>query len=257
MFITVSSKCKIYYLDLGKSSENRFPIIFLHGWGLEGRTFLPSLRRLSQNRRVISPDLPGFGQTKCNLDDYRPEEKITDLISDLGLEKVHLIGHSIGGGVCIRICDLIPEKVLSLMLIDSSGIPFGSFENLISRRLLKLSEQFVVQALLSPMYNLLFLKSMAYNLLFNRKSIFHALVMPIHDDIFSIAQQIEQKTMIIWGEKDRTTPLEMGFTLSQYIPKSDLEVMCGPYYHEWSVLYPRKFAAIINDFINRIERGIG
>jgi pimeloyl-ACP methyl ester carboxylesterase len=254
---TADANCNIHYLDLGEASGKAAAILFLHGWGLEGQTFLPSLRLLAQDRRVIAPDLPGFGRTKCAIDEWDYDRLATSmvrLILDLGLQRVHLIGHSLGAATCIKICTLLPENVLSLILVDSAGIPFGSYRNLVFRRLLGLSEQFIVQFILSPRYSLLYFRAFAYNLIFNLTSSFNAVDMPLYGDLRQTARQVKHRTLIVWGEKDRTTPVEMGHALSQQLQNSRLEVVHGNYYHEWSILYPREFAKIARDFINQIEQ---
>jgi pimeloyl-ACP methyl ester carboxylesterase len=254
----LEKNCKIHYLDLGDSSDNHFPIIFLHGWGLEGRTFLPALRILAKNRRVISPDLPGFGRTHCNVNHWNYDkfaETITNLIIQLGIEKVHLIGHSLGAGICMKVCVLIPDRVSSLILLDSSGIPIYPFRNGSIRSLIGLLEQFTIQWYFSPKYSLLWMRSMVYNFLLHPFGMLRALAMSLFFDIRPLADQIQQRTLIVWGERDRTMPLEMGITLSQHLKDSHFRVLKKHYYHEWSVIYPSKFAEIASEFLAEIEQG--
>jgi pimeloyl-ACP methyl ester carboxylesterase len=247
---------QLHYLDSGTAPEKRAGIVFLHGWGTEARTFLPSLRILANKRRVVAPDLPGFGQTKWSLPHWDYDESarvIQAMILYLGLEHVHLVGHSIGAGICMRLSIRLPDRVVSLTLVDSAGIPFGSFSNLVTRRLIRQWRQAVAQSITSPKLSLRFMRSMLYNFSVNRKSIVQALDMPIKDDIRTTANQIQHPTLILWGERDRTTPLDMGRTLARHIRASRLVVVPGPYYHDWSMLHPAKFAQLVGEFIDGCE----
>jgi pimeloyl-ACP methyl ester carboxylesterase len=249
--------CSIHYLDAGASTPERRPLIFLHGWGLEAQTFAPSLRLFAQERRAVYVDLPGFGRSRCRPAgwDYASSARIiARLVGELGLGQVHLAGHSIGAGVCIQLCAMYPELVLSLTLVDSAGLPFGSLNKLAFSRLPILTEQFVVQSVLSPRGNFRFVQSMTYNLLFNTRTIFQALNMPIADDLRATLRAIHHPTLILWGEKDRTTPLPMAHTFASLLPQARLEVVPGWAYHEWSILYPHQLHARVSAFLGALEQ---
>ena len=103
------------------------PVVILHGWGLAHHAYKGAIQRLvAQGCRVYAPAQPGFGGTadlpkrEFSLAGYaRWVERFLEAVHlD---EPVFLIGHSFGGGVAIRFAHDYPERVRSLVLVNSIG----------------------------------------------------------------------------------------------------------------------------------------
>ena len=100
------------------------PLLLLHGLGATKASFLPTVAALAGDYRVIAADLPGFG------DSHKPFPAPYDapflarsalrLLDTLGLERVHLAGHSLGGRVALELGFRHPERLRSLTLITPS-----------------------------------------------------------------------------------------------------------------------------------------
>jgi len=103
------------------------PILFLHGWGLSGRTYRSALKRLlAQGFRVWAPALPGFGGSAGLVagDDRLAQYAawVDEFCTTVGIdEAVVLMGHSFGGGVAIQTAHDFPERVRGLVLVNSIG----------------------------------------------------------------------------------------------------------------------------------------
>ncbi|MPY77370.1 MAG: alpha/beta fold hydrolase [Actinophytocola sp.] len=102
------------------------PVLFLHGWGLSGRTYEPALRRLiAAGRRVYAPSLPGFGGTaplEVDLSIASYAAWVADYIRDAGIDgPIDVIGHSFGGGIAIRVAHDAPDLVGRLVLVNAIG----------------------------------------------------------------------------------------------------------------------------------------
>ncbi|WP_051399444.1 alpha/beta fold hydrolase [Haloechinothrix halophila] len=103
------------------------PVLFLHGWGLSGRSYEPALRRLlAAGRRVYAPSLPGFGGTApleredLSLGSYAAW--VADYVRDVGIETpIDVLGHSFGGGVGVRLAHDAPDLVERLILVNAIG----------------------------------------------------------------------------------------------------------------------------------------
>jgi pimeloyl-ACP methyl ester carboxylesterase len=107
------------YLEAGRG----FPVILLHGLGATNASFLPTFSDLSRDHRVIAPDLPGFGDSSKPLRTYNARffgRWLVDLLDALGLERVHLIGNSMGGRVAIEAGLEAPDRVDRLALLAPS-----------------------------------------------------------------------------------------------------------------------------------------
>lgn len=118
------------YHDLGPRNAAT-PLLLLHGSGpgvsawANWRTVLPALAR---ERRVIAPDIVGFGFTE------RPDgfvfgqegwvDHVLGLLDELGLDRVSIIGNSFGGALALWLAHRHPERVERLVLMGSVGVDF-------------------------------------------------------------------------------------------------------------------------------------
>ena len=103
------------------------PVVFLHGWALAQHTYRNVVERIAaQGCRVIAPSMPGFGGTgdlpdsQFSLTGYG--QWVADLLEALEVdEPAVVVGHSFGGGVAIRLAHDHPQRVRSLVLVNSIG----------------------------------------------------------------------------------------------------------------------------------------
>jgi pimeloyl-ACP methyl ester carboxylesterase len=102
-------------------------LVFLHGWGLNHRTYRRALKGLvRKGMRVYAPALPGFGGTAAlprgefSLAGYA--QWVVAFLDAVGIDQaVTLVGHSFGGGVTIQTAHDAPARVSRLVLINSIG----------------------------------------------------------------------------------------------------------------------------------------
>lgn len=97
------------------------PILLIHGWGNSGAYWARTAEKLSATTQVIVPDLPGTGRSMpvvgaLNL--YEQVSTLVWLLDELGLEKVYVVGHSMGSAMSILLTDARPHLVDRLVLIS-------------------------------------------------------------------------------------------------------------------------------------------
>ena len=100
------------------------PVLAIHGLGATKGSFLPTVVALADRFRVIAADLPGFGDSDKPIGvRYDPgyfADTIIDLLDALGLDRVHLIGNSLGGRIALEIGLRTPQRVGRVALLAPS-----------------------------------------------------------------------------------------------------------------------------------------
>jgi pimeloyl-ACP methyl ester carboxylesterase len=107
------------YLEAGKGP----PLIALHGLGATNSSLLPTIWDLARDFRVIAPDLPGFGDSAKPIRAYTAaffSGWLTGLMDELGIERAHVLGNSMGGRVALEVGMVAPERVGTLLLLAPS-----------------------------------------------------------------------------------------------------------------------------------------
>ena len=109
-------------------------VLFIHGILGSQRQWSRLVDRLDDDHRVLVPDLFGHGDSAKPLGDYSLSAHaaaMRDLLDHLGIERVTLVGHSLGGGIAMQFFYLFPERVDRLVLVSSGGL--GREVNLVLR----------------------------------------------------------------------------------------------------------------------------
>jgi pimeloyl-ACP methyl ester carboxylesterase len=248
--------CKISYEQYTPSDlePDLIPVLFLHGWGISAEPYHEILELLAQQRVLFAPDLPGFARSSCpklipDYDSYA--EILISFLDTLHLQQVHLVGHSLGGGIAIAMSTLIPDRVKSLVLVDSTGIPSASILEIVPRRAMEMTAQFLLPRLELKLIDIPWVFS--YNLLFNTGNVIQALLLSLQADLKYLLPRIKAPCLLLWSEKDLTTPLTAAQEMAARISNSKLTVV-EEGFHEWGLWYPEKFTSLILDFINQVEQ---
>jgi len=99
-------------------------VVLLHGFVEEGSMWQKTKQKLLSTHRVIVPDLPGFGSSqlpkkhkRLMMEDYA--DFVIEVCKQENVNAFHLFGHSMGGYIALAIADKIPQKIMSLGLINS------------------------------------------------------------------------------------------------------------------------------------------
>ncbi|HEY9076849.1 MAG TPA: alpha/beta fold hydrolase [Anaerolineaceae bacterium] len=98
------------------------PILLIHGFPLNRSIWDAVIPSLSENALVIVPDLRGFGKSPVRKDGYSMDifaEDILDFLNRLGIEKIAIAGHSMGGYVALAVARKARERLSGLGLVCS------------------------------------------------------------------------------------------------------------------------------------------
>jgi pimeloyl-ACP methyl ester carboxylesterase len=207
--------------------RNGQSLIILHGWQSSKEKWSKVKEVIEREGvKVIIPDLPGFKEKNkleraWNIDNYVNWFK--DFSHDK--EKFFLLGHSFGGRVSIKFASKHPERLEGLILVSSAGIK--NQERPISK-LIPLLKKFSFL----PGYS--FLRKAFYKFIIRKTDYLYVDGMlketfkkVIEEDLTPILSQIKARTLILWGQKDKITPLANARLMKERIGESRLEVLEG------------------------------
>ena len=106
-------------------TESPFTIAFVHGWLLSRAYWNPLINQLQPHFPCLSYDLRGFGASEIgDRDEYSLDSYALDLqeiLDQLGIDKVWLVGHSLGGSIALLSANLMGDRVLGVICLNAGG----------------------------------------------------------------------------------------------------------------------------------------
>ncbi len=234
---------EITYLT-NSTTGSEAPVVMLHGFGGEKDNWTRFSRKLTNDYRLIIPDLPGHGDSVHDMSlNYGIEaqaKRLKQFLDALGVKKAHLVGNSMGGAIALRYAFLYPHSVLTLTLIDSAGaVKTPSEFDALVKATGKNPFMDVRNAQdYTNMMKFLFVKppylpGFAIDVLVAEKVKRRALEQKMFRDIMADMDQtatlssIRLPVLIIWGARDRVIQADNAEFLHQKIAGSRKEVLEG------------------------------
>ena len=213
----------VNYIQYGECKD----IILLHGWGQNIEMMKPIGDNLAGNFRITIIDFPGFGESEepseaWNISDYANMLEL--LVKELKIKKPIVMGHSFGGRVAIRYSANNPIE--KLVLFGSPCVRLQQKQPLKLRVLKKLKTlpgmdkfgEFMKKYIGSRDYKAA--SPMMRQILVNT----------VNEDLSAYASQIEEPTLLIWGDNDTEAPIEEAKMLEKIMPDAALIVLPGTHY---------------------------
>jgi pimeloyl-ACP methyl ester carboxylesterase len=130
----------VFYRESPDPAPGARVLAHLHGFGLSGRYLLPTAEKLADEFHTFVPDLPGFGRSgkrKDMLDIPDLAHAAADFFDDRGVEKVSLVGNSMGCPVILEFADHYPERLERAVLVSPAG---GLFNQPLRRAIAQLAK---------------------------------------------------------------------------------------------------------------------
>ena len=239
---------------------NKFPLVMVHGFLGSSLMWEPQIQDLKKTFRVISPDLPGFGYSNkaetlssINL----MAKSVLDLIEQKNINKFHLLGHSMGGMIVQEMTKLAGDKVEKLICYGTG--PIGEmperFETIehsrerlknegLSKTAHRIAKTWFVEEDKAKQFDLC-LKAGKFTTI---EAADAALVAMKNWSGLENLKNIKNKTLIIWGDKDRAYNRNQVDTLNENITDSNLIVFEGCS-HNVHLENSEKFNKTVSDFL--------
>lgn len=229
MDITINN-ININYIDEGSGDV----ILMLHGWGSKAELFTSQINVLKKRYRVIAINLPGFGGSSepfypFSVDDFA--NFVLDFIKELSIEKVSLIGHSLGGRIIIKLMSFDNMiDVEKIVLIDSAGVmPERKPDKSLKAKKYKVlkaifGNKFVKKAFPEAI-NKLKSKNGSEDYRNATPMMRDTLVKVVNEDLTPLFPENKADTLLIWGKDDTHTPVSDGELMEKMMPNSALVVL--------------------------------
>ena len=230
----------INYIQYGEGSD----ILLLHGWGqnIEMMKFLGD--NFADNHRITILDFPGFGESDEPLSPWTIKDYsllIEKLVKELDIKKPVVMGHSFGGRVAIYYSSNNPIE--KLVLFGSPCIRQDK-ELPLSVKILKGIKKLPGMDKLGE-YMKQYIGSRDYKAA--SPIMRQTLVNVVNEDLTPYAMQIEEPTLLIWGQDDTEAPVSDAKELEQIMNDAALIVLPGTHYAYLENL--NQVVNILNSFI--------
>lgn len=228
----------VSYVEAGDGS----PVILIHGIPVWGYLWHGIYSELARTRRVLIPDLLGFGfsdKADCfNRSIACQAHMITAWMPQLGIPRATIIGHNIGGGMALRMATLVPARVEALIVMNtvcydswpielmlqfghpeahrkiSASLAVRLLRQALKRGFASSLNRNILEGLLAPYIT----ETGKLSLIRNAA----ALNTNLTTEITHLLSGIRIPTLVLWGVKDRFQPIHYGERLVKDIHESRL-----------------------------------
>ena len=198
------------------------PVVLVHGLSGSSNWWVRNIPALAGNYTVYLVDLPGFGAMSRFPGQLMLSELTTWLLQWMDavhLERIRLIGHSMGGAIAIQCAAQRPGAVSQLVLAAPAAIPAGH------RTLMSYVPPLVgTLAATTPS----FLPILAYDALrAGPRTLFRMSRALLTHDVRDELRQVTAPTLLMWGRRDTLVPPSLGHAMRQEVAHADLLLLDG------------------------------
>jgi pimeloyl-ACP methyl ester carboxylesterase len=230
----------INYIQYGKGKD----ILLLHGWGQNIEMMKPIGDGFCDRFRITIIDFPGFGNSEepkeaWTIDKY--SLMLEEFVKQVGIKKPIVMGHSFGGRVAIRYS--ARNNIEKLVLFGSPCIRIQEELPLKVKILKKLKTLPGMNQLGEYMKQ--FIGSRDYKAA--SPIMRETLVNVVNEDLSKYAREIEEPTLLIWGENDEEAPVNEAKELEKLMIDAALIILPGTHYAYLENL--ARVITILNSFI--------
>lgn len=213
----------VHYIQYGKGKD----ILLLHGWGQNIEMMKPLGDFFHDQFRITILDFPGFGEStepnkSWTIADY--SDMLEDFVKEVGIKKPILMGHSFGGRVAIRYSSNHPIE--KLVLFGAPCIRMQKKLPLYVRFLKQMKKLPGMDSFGEKMKKYIGSRDYKAASPIMRQTLVHV----VNEDLSRYAKEIEEPTLLIWGDQDDEAPLEDAKDLEKIMMDAALIVLPGTHY---------------------------
>jgi 2-hydroxy-6-oxonona-2,4-dienedioate hydrolase len=235
------------------------PLILLHGLFGELSNFKDQIGYFSRHYRVVLPLLPLLDLDLLHTTVGGLEKYVHKFIETRGYENIHLLGNSLGGHVALLHTLKHPDRIKSLILTGSSGLfESGMGDSYPKRGDYEYIKKKSALTFYDPAMATKELVDEVYAITSNRMNVVKIIALAksaIRNNLGEEISQIQQPTLLIWGNNDTVTPPFVGQEFHKLIPNSELHFIdkCG---HAPMMEVPGEFNQILEKFLTKLNHPV-
>lgn len=219
---------KVNYQVFGEGQ----PFLIFHGWGSSSERWVEVAEKISKKGyKVIVPDLPGFGKSNSLTYAWNTNKYITwieQFIRELGIENYYVLGHSFGGALASKLAVKHVQNVKKLFLVSAACVRERTAKKSFSAKIAKVIKFFKFL----PFYENF--RKMVYKFIIRKSDYIYVdgimkdtYLNTVKEDLSFHLPFIKVPTVIVWGEKDESTPIHQAHIINNQIKNSKLIIIPG------------------------------
>jgi len=260
---------RLHYTLSNPGRKSGPPIVLLHGLGSCGDDWPLQLPALTPRHPVITLDLPGHGRSdlpRGRLTAARLALPVVELLDALGEARAHVVGLSLGGMVALQLALDWPDRLRSLVLVNSFArlrVPPGRLGNRLVRIALLLAApmswtgRWVASGLFPHPDQQPLREAAAQRIASNSRAAYlHTVAEILRFDVRDRLPEIRAPTLVVAGADDQTAPLRAKAEMARAIAGARLEVIEGSG-HATPLDAPEAFNSMLLRFTSEVENGGG
>jgi 4,5:9,10-diseco-3-hydroxy-5,9,17-trioxoandrosta-1(10),2-diene-4-oate hydrolase len=240
----------LHYHEVGTATGT--PVVMLHGGGPGASAwsnFGANLGVFARRFRTLAVDQPGFGESDKPAVQGQyftfSADALAGLLDTLGIERVHLVGNSLGGGTAVRFALRHPDRAGALVLMAPGGLGLNVFspdptEGV--KRLQRFAAAPSAEAMRAFLHTLVHDRSLVTDELVEERfrlasdpeaaAAMASLGMSFvtsHEEslLWREAHRLRQRVLLIWGREDRVNPLDGALVALKVVLRAQLHVFGG------------------------------
>src|SRR6266540_5854803 len=257
---------RIHYNEVGSG----YPVVMLHGAGPGASSwsnFKQNLEPIAERYRALLVDMPQYGKSeKVVIEGGRltcVSRVLRDMMDQLGIEKAHFVGNSMGGQVAIKLAIDSPERVDKLVVIGSNPVSYSLFSPMPLEGIKHIAGYYrgeggpslekLRRLFQTILYDPSFLDEEALRQRYEASIEPEVVELmtrtpPANQDLTAELHQMRAPCLIIWGADDRLGALDVGLLMLRRFPNARMHIFnrCG---HWAQVEHADAFNRLVIDFL--------